>query len=121
MKRPVFRRRASGWKKLPKGWTEKSVEKFYKSIGGEFDACVEKMRGNVDNPEAFCASLIDEVKGTTEWRKKKRKKSAVSMTIRTASSIYVIRFDEGEVKKQELTEKEIKEIAEKVRAALRKK
>lgn len=65
----------AGWKDLPKGWTEKSVKKFAKSLAGKavgkegfFDACVKEMKGNVDDPEAFCASIKDEVLNTTYWR-----------------------------------------------------
>ena len=67
-----------GWENLPKGWDKKSVEKFANSLTkdsglspddeGWFDACVEKIEGELDDPEAFCASLRDHVKGTTYWR-----------------------------------------------------
>lgn len=67
-----------GWERLPKGWTEDSVEKFAKSLTdkagdehGFFNACVAKMKGNIDDPEGFCASVIDTYKGTTDWRGKK--------------------------------------------------
>ena len=34
---------------------------------GFFDECVRKNQDK-DNPEAYCASIIDKVKGTTKWR-----------------------------------------------------
>lgn len=69
------------WKNFPEGWNEKSVEKFAKSLTGKagdeegfFEVCVEKMTGKLDNPEAFCASVKDEVyKGNTYWRGKDKK------------------------------------------------
>lgn len=73
-----------GWDNLPKGWTEKSVEKFAKSLAGKsatekgfFDACVEKMTGNIDEPEAFCASVKDSVWNTTYWRGKDKTKKEI--------------------------------------------
>jgi hypothetical protein len=73
-----------GWSNLPKGWTKKSVEKFAKSLAdkgatkkGFFDACVSKMEGNIDDPEAFCASIKDEVWDTTFWRGKDKTKKEV--------------------------------------------
>lgn len=71
----------AGFKKYPKGWDEESVKKFAKTLvkefgikGGDkkgfFDACVTKMTGEMDNPEGFCASVADEVTGTTFWRGK---------------------------------------------------
>ena len=61
----------------PEGWDKESVAKFGKSIGkspdekGFFDACVKKMTGEVDDPQAFCANLLDTYKGTTKWRGEK--------------------------------------------------
>lgn len=68
----------SGFDKLPRGWDRDSVEKFANSIVDEegleaedegwFDACVNKIEGNVENPQAFCAALRDELLGRTDWR-----------------------------------------------------
>jgi hypothetical protein len=56
------------------GWKDKksraSKEKFWKSIGGSVDKCMAKMKGNVDDPGAFCASLKDEIEGKETWRGK---------------------------------------------------
>lgn len=76
-----------GWKKLPKGWTQKSAKKFWKSLltddGKEkmpkkkVTKCireVKKMKDKeIDDPGAFCASLADMIEGP-EWRKEPRKK-----------------------------------------------
>lgn len=68
----------SGLDKLPKGWDKESVEEFAQSLVDEegleaedegwFDACVEKMEGNINDPDAFCAAVRDEVLGRTDWR-----------------------------------------------------
>lgn len=69
-------RTAKPWGKLPKGWTEESVKKFWKSVGGKgkhkVTACIEKMTGKIDDPGAFCASLADRM--TPGWRSKKKDK-----------------------------------------------
>jgi desulfoferrodoxin-like iron-binding protein len=68
---------AEGWSGTPKGWTHASIVKFGKSLvkGGAtkedfFKKCVEKMKGKIDNPEGFCASVKDEAHGSTFWRGK---------------------------------------------------
>jgi len=68
---------AEGMSGLPKGWTQKSLSKFSKSLTGKkatqkgfFDKCVKRMKGKLDNPEAFCASVKDERHGSTFWRGK---------------------------------------------------
>jgi hypothetical protein len=66
--------RKGQWEKLPKGWTEASLESFWKSLTGDVahkvTKCIKKMEGveGVDDPGAFCASLADKIEGTTEWR-----------------------------------------------------
>ncbi len=75
----------SGFDRLPKGWTDKSIKKTGKTIAkdigketpgskGFFDKCVKKMTGNIDNPEGYCASLKDEYTGSTYWRGKGKTK-----------------------------------------------
>jgi len=68
----MHKKQASGWEGEPKGWTNKSKEQFFESLGGSVSECIKKMEGDVDDPEAFCASLADEVEGTA-WRHKPRK------------------------------------------------
>lgn len=76
----------TGWDKLPKGWTKKSVEKFVKSLVGKdpedksdefFTKCYKKMKDedgfDEKGAKKFCASLKDEFYGTTEWRGKGKK------------------------------------------------
>ena len=40
---------------------------------GFIDQCM-KENDDKDNPGAYCASIVDKVKGTTDWRKDKKKK-----------------------------------------------
>jgi len=61
-----------------KGWTDKSVDKFGKTIGkapdekGFFDACVSRMSGkegfDAEKAKGFCASIKDKKYGSTFWR-----------------------------------------------------
>lgn len=49
------------WDNLPKGWTEDSARKFWKTLTGDRKhkrtACMKAMEGKVSNPGAFCQSL----------------------------------------------------------------
>lgn len=77
----------AGFSKYPKGWTKDSVQKFANSLSkdmkggpkskGFFDKCVEKMKDRVDNPEGLCASVKDEVYGSTMWRGKDKPEAEV--------------------------------------------
>lgn len=55
----------SAWGKLPKGWTEDSVKKFWGSLTGDkkhkITQCIKRMEGKIDNPGAFCGSLASKV------------------------------------------------------------
>ena len=88
----------AGFKKLPKGWTQKSVEKAGKSIAKDvglkdpedkdfFDKCVEKMRGKVDNPEGHCAAMKDEATGSTFWRGKGKTKAQAKKDVRKHQNV----------------------------------
>ena len=68
-----------GWDKLPKGWTKQSIEKFARSLTGKasdekgmWTECYEKLKDKPDFGEEgakkFCSSLVDEIKGKTDWR-----------------------------------------------------
>jgi len=87
------------WKKKPHGWKEKSVKQYSKTMtkGEEhpFTECVEKMKGKVDNPEAFCASVKDIAKGTTGWRGGDKKKKSERLS---ALKKLAIGLGEGEQK-----------------------
>ena len=68
---------AEGWHGLPRGWKQSSLQKFSKSLTGKkatqkgfFEKCVERMRGKVSKPEAYCAAAKDEAHGSTFWRGK---------------------------------------------------
>lgn len=66
---------ATGWDNLPSGWTQESFKKFWNTLTEEsahpWTKCVEKMTGNIDDPEAFCASAKDQALGRTDWRGEK--------------------------------------------------
>lgn len=69
---------------LPPGWDEQSVKDFAKSLTDEegvspsdegwFDACKKKMEGNVNDPEGFCAAVLDTIEGDPYWRGQSHKK-----------------------------------------------
>lgn len=69
---------AKKWKKLPPGWTDESVKKFWKTLGKGTPKhkvwnCIEKMDGHIPNTGAFCGGLADwQMPG---WRKKNKKES----------------------------------------------
>lgn len=70
-KRVAQRYVQAAWENLPKGWTEKSVQKMWESLTGnapkhKVSACIRKMEGQVDDPGAFCASLADKME--PGWR-----------------------------------------------------
>jgi len=48
---------SEAWETLPKGWTEKSLESQWSSLGGSVTSCMKKMESHVDNPGAYCNSL----------------------------------------------------------------
>ncbi len=76
---PSSHRVAKKWKKLPKGWTDKSVEKFWGTLTGGTPEhkvwdCIDKMTKPFgDGAGAFCGGLADwQMPG---WRKKNKKES----------------------------------------------
>ena len=55
---------AKRWKKLPKGWTDESVRKFWDNLTSaapkhKVTECIKQMEGKFDNPGAFCGGLAD--------------------------------------------------------------
>ena len=42
-------------------------------MGGRHSTCVDQAPDNIDDPEAWCASIVDEAEGTTYWRGKNKK------------------------------------------------
>jgi hypothetical protein len=65
----------SEWEKMgnDKRWIGTQAEKKEKSPKehGFIDQCIEKNKGKVDDPGAYCASIVDKTKGTTKWRSEK--------------------------------------------------
>lgn len=57
----------AGWITEAKKKKEKSPEEH-----GFIDQCVKKNKDK-DDPGAYCASIVDKVKGTTKWRKGPKK------------------------------------------------
>ncbi len=49
------------WEKLPKGWTEESLKKFWNSMTGDvkhkITKCMKQMEGKVTDTGAFCGGL----------------------------------------------------------------
>jgi len=75
-------REAAKWEgKLPKGWTDESVKKFWNTMTGDVKhkvtKCMKEMDGKGLDTGAFCASLADKVEGTA-WRHKKRQSSGMT-------------------------------------------
>ncbi len=64
---------AAKWDTLPKGWTQKSVDKFWETLTGgvkhKVTKCIKEMEGKFDDPGAFCASLADKVE--PGWRSRR--------------------------------------------------
>jgi hypothetical protein len=50
--------------------TEAEKEGLSPKDEGFFDACVRRMKGKVDDPEAYCASIKDTAWKSTFWRGK---------------------------------------------------
>ena len=71
----------AGFDRLPRGWTKDSVRKYARTLSSKikggpktnpkkfFYTCVKKLEGEFKEPEAFCAALMDELFGSTKWRK----------------------------------------------------
>jgi hypothetical protein len=81
----------AGFEGKPEGWNDDSIKKYTKTFTskmkgtaktkGFFDKCVKKMRGKMENPEGFCASLKDEAYGSTHWRGKGKKPTEVKKDV----------------------------------------
>jgi predicted double-glycine peptidase len=87
----------AGFEDKPKGWTDKSVEKYSRTFSkkmkggvkatGFFDKCVKKMKDKMDNPEGFCAALKDEAYKSTYWRGKDKSPSEVSKDVKKNQNV----------------------------------
>lgn len=73
----------SQWNDLPQGWTSDSRDKYAASMAqtqeGPVSSCMDKIDGHVTDPGAFCASLHDQVTGTTDWRGKGKQSESDSL------------------------------------------
>lgn len=83
----------AGFKNMPKGWNRKSVKKWANTLvknesenaatkKGFFQKCVTKMKGKVENPEGYCASVKDVAYNSTGWRGKGKSPQQVKKDIR---------------------------------------
>lgn len=67
-------REAAGWDRLPKGWTQDSVKRFWSTLTGDakhkVTKCIERMRDHMEEPGGFCASIADMV--DPGWRSRPR-------------------------------------------------
>jgi hypothetical protein len=90
------------WGKKPHGWKEKSVKQYSKTMtkGEEhpFTECTKKMKGKVDNPEAFCASVKDISKGTTGWRGGDKKKKKAGLVLAQENPMDAVKAAADELK-----------------------
>jgi desulfoferrodoxin-like iron-binding protein len=87
----------AGFSKYPKGWTQDTVKKFAKSLSqdmkggpkskGFFDKCVEKMKDKVGDAEGLCASIKDEVYGSTMWRGKDKPEAEVRKDTKSKQNV----------------------------------
>lgn len=59
-------REAAAWDKLPDGWDQSSLKKFWDTMTGnvkhKITKCMKEMKGKVSDTGAFCASLSRKMK-----------------------------------------------------------
>ena len=75
----AWAKQSKKWKRLPKGWTDESVKKFWTTIGKDAPKhkvwnCIYKMTGKIGDPGAFCGGLADEM--DPGWRQRVTKEPA---------------------------------------------
>jgi hypothetical protein len=61
----------TGWLKIEEAKKKKKYKHSPKEHGF-IDECIDKNKDK-GNPGAYCASIVDKVKGTTDWRKDTKK------------------------------------------------
>jgi hypothetical protein len=88
---------AAKWKgPLPKGWDKGSRDQFWDSLVGDVKhkvtKCIEQMKGKVDDPGAFCASLAD--RADPGWRSRASSDGIASELLKVARE--VVGMDEQE-------------------------
>jgi hypothetical protein len=70
------------WSRLPAGWTQASLEKFWDSVGGRVRTCIARIGDRVDSPGGFCAGIADRLE--PGWRSKRRAHDAMSAEAKRA-------------------------------------
>lgn len=60
----VTRKTPRGEREHFEGWSQERVINTWKSLGGTFSKCVKKMKGHVDDPEAYCSALQQRATGS---------------------------------------------------------
>ena len=92
---------ADKWKKMPKGWTDESRKKFWDSLTSrapkhKVTQCIKQMKGKVDDPGAFCASLADSVNPGWRQEAQKDKKAAERVALDLGDSLLKLaKFNDG--------------------------
>jgi len=56
-----------------KDMSQSDAQDTLDGMGGRHKTCVEQAPDNIDDPAAWCASIVDEAEGTTYWRGKDKK------------------------------------------------
>lgn len=82
-------RLSRAWHSKPKGWTDESRERAWRSLTKEapkhpVQKCIDQMEGTVKDPGAFCSAMSDRVRGKS-WRR--RSKTAEDLTYITGTQI----------------------------------
>jgi len=49
---------------------------------GFFDLCVKHMKDNIDDPESYCARVLDAYYGSTYWRGKNKTKKEIKKDVK---------------------------------------
>jgi hypothetical protein len=83
--------RSAAWEKLPRGWTQDSVEQFWDTLTGDVKhkvtKCIKRMEGKFDDPGAFCASLADQV--DPGWRSRSARSMMAGDGRRVLSELFM--------------------------------
>jgi hypothetical protein len=96
---------ASGFKRLPKGWTRESVLKFAKTLTsdsgkkptdeGFHAACVAKMEKHFgEGANGFCAAIKDVAYKSTYWRGKDKEPEQVKKDVQAHKNVRVKKYKE---------------------------
>lgn len=66
----VVNEHVDGFDEFPEGWDYESVYRYWHSIGGTWEDCVDNMVAEIgrERAEEHCSAMKDEILGTTRWR-----------------------------------------------------